>query len=95
MQVHCGAPFLADGGLSDSVPYELMHHHLYRERREDGYFWLSIYDLCMFFEIVHECRLVNSGDKGAIPNMPAPRLDFAITPCHVNENKAVRACLVR
>ena len=39
------------------------------------------------FEVIHECRLTNSGDKGAIPNMPPPRLPFAITPCHVNEGE--------
>lgn len=42
-------------------------------------------DFCAYIESVHECRLVNSGNNGAIPGMPAPRLPFAVAPPFVRE----------
>ena len=85
VQLHCGAPWIACGGLSESTPYDLSHNPLYStETAADGFFWIHIFDFHAYFECIHECRLVNSGDRGAIPNMPAPRLPYPVTPCYIN-----------
>ncbi|CAD7947455.1 unnamed protein product [Amoebophrya sp. A25] len=94
VQLHCGAAWLADGGLSDHTPYGLTHDPRFPELESDGFFWISIFDFASYFETVHECRLVNSGDRGGIVNMPPPRLAFQVTPCYVREPmyENVHAC---
>eukprot|EP00392_Amoebophrya_sp_AT5.2_P014661 g14822.t1 len=97
VQLHCNAPYLADGGLSDSTPYALTNDPRWRhESAPNGFFWMSIFDfcsyfetifvgVCYYFETIHECRLVNSGDRGSIAHMPPPRLPFQVLPSYVKE----------
>ncbi|CAD7955129.1 unnamed protein product [Amoebophrya sp. A120] len=98
VQMFCGAPYLADGGLSDIsvVPWNLTNDPRWgqAESTNDGFFWMSIFDFSTYFEIIHECRLVNSGDRGAIPHMPSPRLPIPVYPCYVSEPmfESVHAC---
>ncbi|CAK9096714.1 Calpain-9 (Digestive tract-specific calpain) (New calpain 4) (nCL-4) [Durusdinium trenchii] len=56
-----------DGGLSDAVPFEVMH--AYPEKSWDGFFWLAIEDFHAYFDTIIECRLTSSPDV-SIEGMP-------------------------
>lgn len=66
-----------NGGLQDlSVPDAILNG--FPEKLEDGFFWLSIYDFHLYFDVIYECRLTNSPDVG-IDGMPQSRLPNAMS----------------
>lgn len=80
VQVFCAAPGLYDGGLQDiSVPWALINSEQYPEKSQDGFFWMSIHDFHCYFDVIFECRLVNSGDVG-VSGMPPPRIPSDLSP---------------
>mmetsp|Transcript_100851 Transcript_100851/g.217743 ORF Transcript_100851/g.217743 Transcript_100851/m.217743 type:complete len:787 (-) Transcript_100851:23-2383(-) len=61
------------GGLDNlSVPISL--YQMFPEKSGDGFIWMSAFDFHTYFDVVYECRLVNSIDVG-IEGMPESRLD--------------------
>mmetsp|Transcript_59165 Transcript_59165/g.152179 ORF Transcript_59165/g.152179 Transcript_59165/m.152179 type:complete len:789 (-) Transcript_59165:48-2414(-) len=59
------------GGLDNlAVPDSLWR--LYPEKAGDGFVWMNAYDFHFYFDVIYECRLVNSPDVG-IEGMPPPR----------------------
>lgn len=74
IQVVSAAPGVFDGGLQDiSVPFGLRHCDQYPETSAEGFFWVSASDFHEYFDVIFECRLVNSGDV-SIAGMPPPRI---------------------
>uniref|UniRef100_A0A7S4LQH2 Calpain catalytic domain-containing protein n=1 Tax=Oxyrrhis marina TaxID=2969 RepID=A0A7S4LQH2_OXYMA len=58
VQLLYGGPAAEDGGLQDSVPYNLIYG--YPEKMGDGAVWMVMEDFHQYFDTVIECRLLNS-----------------------------------